>query len=102
MIKTPIREIIKPVILNKLILSLKKIVDKRIINIGEDVYIIPMFVTVVEIPAIKGKAPQTPQPIAPKKKILEISFLIEFLFSYIFLKKKREQNKKYSCPPPKS
>ena len=40
----------------------------KIINIGDDVYISPILVTVVVWPAKKGKAPQTPQPIAPKKK----------------------------------
>ena len=48
----------------------------KIIKIGEDVYIIPIFVTVVVWPAKKGKAPQTPQPMAPKNKSFLYSFLI--------------------------
>ena len=42
----------------------------KIINIGDEEYIIPMFVTVVVWPAKNGKAPQTPHPIDPIKNIL--------------------------------
>ena len=42
-----------------------------------------IFAIVVDIPAIKGKAPQTPHPIAPKKKsFLNSCFIIfEFLIN---------------------
>ena len=46
---------------------------------------IPILVTVVEIPAINGNAPQTPHPIAPKKKFFGNSFLSKVLFLWIFL-----------------
>ena len=39
-----------------------------------------MFVIVVVWPAKKGKAPQTPQPIAPIKNICLYSFLIKLKF----------------------
>ena len=42
-----------------------------IINIGDDVYIIPILAIVVDMPAIKGNAPQIPQPVKPKKKSLK-------------------------------
>ena len=74
--KTPIKQVISPIILVRLIFSLKKILEIKIINIGEDVYIIPMLVTVVVWPAKKGKAPQTPQPVAHKKKSFLYSFFI--------------------------
>jgi hypothetical protein len=45
-------------------------------------------VTVVVIPAINGKAPQTPHPIAPRKKFLGISFLKIFFFYKCLGKKK--------------
>jgi len=45
-VNTPIRQVISPIILVKLIFSLKKILEIKIINIGEDVYIIPILVTV--------------------------------------------------------
>ena len=41
---------------------------------------IPMFARVVDIPAIKGKAPHTPQPIKPRKNSFQISFLNSFFF----------------------
>ena len=66
-IRTPIKQVTKPKILLKLIFSLKNKIERSIIKIGEEVYIIPIFAIVVDIPAIKGKAPQIPQPIRPKK-----------------------------------
>ena len=36
---------------------------------------IPMFTTVVVVPAINGKAPQIPALVAPSKEILKNSFL---------------------------
>ena len=78
--KTPIKQVISPIILVRLIFSLKKILEIKIINIGEDVYIIPMLVTVVVWPAKKGKAPQTPQPVAPKKKAFYIPFSLLYNF----------------------
>ena len=73
--KTPIKQEISPIIFVRLIFSLKKILETKIINIGEEVYIIPILVTVVVCPAKKGKAPQTPQPVTPKKKVFYILFL---------------------------
>ena len=46
-----------------------------------------MLAIVVDMPAIKGKAPQTPQPISPKKKSLKDSFLNCSFFFIISLKK---------------
>ena len=46
-----------------------------------------MLAIVVDIPAIKGKAPQIPQPISPKKKSLKDSFFNCFFFFKISLKK---------------
>ena len=55
---------------------------------------IPILAIVVDIPAIKGKAPQTPQPISPKKKSLKDSFLNCFFFFIISLKKNGNKIKK--------
>ena len=46
-----------------------------------------MLAIVVDIPAIKGNAPQMPQPISPKKKSFKDSFLNCFFFLTISLKK---------------
>ena len=43
---------------------------------------IPIFVTVVVSPAKKGKAPQTPQPMDPKKNNFLYSFLIILKFFF--------------------
>ena len=73
----------------------------------------PMLAIVVDIPAIKGKAPQTPQPIEPKKNNFQNSLFNWFLFFKISLKKKgnkiintvshlqkaREIGGTYSTPP---
>ena len=48
---------------------------------------IPILAIVVDIPAIKGKAPQIPQPISPRKKSLKDSCLNFFFFFIISLKK---------------
>ena len=48
---------------------------------------IPMLAIVVDIPAIKGNAPQIPHPIEPKKNNFQNSLLIWFLFFIISLKK---------------
>ena len=48
----------------------------------------PMLAIVVDIPAIKGKAPQTPQPMEPKKNNFQNSLVNWFLFFEISLKKK--------------
>ena len=48
----------------------------------------PMFAIVVVNPAINGKAPQIPQPIAPRKKSCKDSFFNWSLFFLISLKKK--------------
>ena len=74
--KTPIKQDISPITFVRFIFSLKKILEIKIINIGDDVYIIPILVTVVVWPAKKGKAPQTPQPVAPRKKSFLNSFFI--------------------------
>ena len=42
----------------------------------------PIFRIVVVCPAIKGKAPQTPQPIDPKKKNFKYSFFIILIFFF--------------------
>ena len=44
---------------------------------------IPILAIVVDIPAIKGNAPQTPHPIEPKKNNFQNSLLKLFLFSTI-------------------
>ena len=49
---------------------------------------IPILAIVVDIPAIKGNAPQTPHPIEPKKNNFQNSLLNWFLFFKISLKKK--------------
>ena len=70
MVITQIKQIMSPTILFKLIFSLNKNTDRIIIKTGEEVYMIPILAIVVDIPAIKGKAPQTPHPIKPKKNNL--------------------------------
>ena len=70
MVITPIKQIMRPTILFKLIFSLNKNTDRITIKTGEDVYMIPILAIVVDIPAIKGNAPQTPHPIKPKKNNL--------------------------------
>ena len=42
---------------------------------------------------MNGKAPQMPQPIAPKKKFLRNSFLITCQFSNTFFRKKGARSK---------
>ena len=88
--KTPIKQETKPIIFIRLIFSLKKIADIIMINIGDEVYIIPILVTVVVCPAKKGNAPQTPQPMAPKKNNFLYSFLIILKF---FFKDKKVKGK---------
>ena len=111
--KTPIKQEIRPTILRKFIFSLKKILEIKIINIGEDEYMIPMLVTVVVCPAKNGKAPQTPQPIDPIKNILLYSCFtnLKFFFNEIkvkgsnikktaaHLQKAKEIGGTYSTPP---
>ena len=70
MVITPIKQIMSPTILFKLIFSLNKNTDRITIKTGEDVYMIPILAIVVDIPAIKGNAQQTPHPIKPKKNNL--------------------------------
>ena len=82
-IKTPIKQSIKPITLLKLTFSLKKRIDSKIMKTGDEVYIIPIFAIEVVSPAINGKAPQTPQPIAPKKNSLKDSFFNISLFLII-------------------
>ena len=94
MAKTPTKQEQSPTILRKFIFSLKKIVEIRIMNIGEDEYIIPMLVTVVVCPARNGKAPQTPQPIEPIKNILLYSCFINLKFFFKDLWVKGNNNKK--------
>ena len=64
--KTPTRQATNPMILIRLIFSLKKILEIKIINTGDEVYIIPILATVVVCPAKNGKAPHTPHPNEPK------------------------------------
>ena len=92
--KTPIKQEIRPTILRKFIFSLKKILEIKIINIGEDEYMIPILVTVVVCPAKNGKAPQTPQPIDPIKNILLYSCLTNLKFFFNELKVKGSNIKK--------
>ena len=73
-VTTPIKQIISPKILLKPTFSPKINTDRIIIKTGEDVYIIPIFAIVVDIPAIKGNAPQTPQPMKPRKNNFKNSF----------------------------
>ena len=47
----------------------------------------PIFAIVVDMPAIKGKAPQIPQPVKPKIKSLKDSDLNCLFFFIISLKK---------------
>ena len=70
MVITPIKQIISPTILFKLIFSLNKNTDRITIKTGEEVYMIPILAIVVDIPAIKGNAPQIPHPNKPKKNNL--------------------------------
>ena len=63
---------------------------------------IPILAIVVDIPAIKGNAPQTPHPIEPKKNNFQNSLLKLCLFLTISLKKKGSKIKKNSNPSPKS
>ena len=67
---TPIKQTTNPRTLFRLIFSPNRKTDSIIIKTGEEVYIIPIFAIVVDIPAIKGNAPQIPQPIKPKKNNL--------------------------------
>ena len=111
--KTPTKQETRPIILRKFIFSLKKILEIKIINIGEDEYIIPILVTVVVCPAKNGKAPQTPQPIDPMKNILLYSCFtnIRFFFNELkvkginikntaaHLQKAKEIGGTYSTPP---
>ena len=53
-----------------------------------------MFAIVVDIPAIKGKAPHTPHPIEPKKNNFQNSLLSCFFFFKISLEKKGNRIKK--------
>ena len=94
MVKTPIKQETRPIILRTFIFSLKKILEIKIINIGEDEYMIPMLVTVVVCPAKNGKAPQTPQPIDPIKNILLYSCLTNLKFFFNELKVKGSNIKK--------
>ena len=91
--KTPPKQEISPATLGKFIFSLKKILEIRIMNIGEDEYIIPMLVTVVVCPAKNGKAPHTPQPIEPIKNILLYSCFMNLKFFFKELKVKGINNK---------
>jgi len=91
--KTPPKQEISPTTLGKFIFSLKKILEIRIMNIGEDEYIIPMLVTVVVCPAKNGKAPHTPQPIEPIKNILLYSCFMNLKFFFKELKVKGINNK---------
>jgi len=92
--KTPIKQETRPTILRRFIFSLKKILEIKIINIGEDEYMIPILVTVVVCPAKNGKAPQTPQPIDPIKNILLYSCFTNLRFFFNELKVKGSNIKK--------
>ena len=72
---TPKIQIKTPRILIKFIFSLKKIVEIKIINIGEEEYIIPIFIMVVVFPAINGNAPHIPHAKKPKINVLLNSLL---------------------------
>ena len=93
-VKTPIKQEVSPIILKKFIFSLKKIQEIKIMNIGEDEYIIPILVTVVVCPAKNGNAPQTPQPIEPIKNILLYSCLTNLKLFFNELKVKGSNIKK--------
>ena len=54
----------------------------------------PILAIVVDIPAIKGKAPQTPQPIDPRKNNFQNSLLNSFFFFKISFKKKGDKIRK--------
>ena len=88
MVITPIKQIMSPTILFKLIFSLNKNTDRITIKTGEEVYMIPILAIVVDIPAIKGNAPQTPHPIEPRNKSLKDSFFSSFFLLIISVKKK--------------
>ena len=70
MVITPIKQIMRPTILFRPIFSLNRNTDRITIKTGEEVYMIPILAIVVDIPAIKGNAPQIPHPIKPKKNNL--------------------------------
>ena len=53
-----------------------------------------MLAIVVDIPAIKGKAPHTPHPIEPKKNNFQNSFLSRFFLLKISLIKNGHKIKK--------
>ena len=72
---TPKMQIKTPKTLVKFIFSLKKKVAIKIIKIGDEEYIIPIFITVVVFPAIKGNAPHTPHAKEPRINILFNSLL---------------------------
>ena len=55
---------------------------------------IPIFAIVVDIPAMNGKAPQTPQPIEPKKNNFQNSLVKSFFFLKTSFKKKGANIKK--------
>ena len=59
---------------------------------------IPILAIVVDIPAIKGNAPQIPQPVKPKRKSLKDSDLNCFLFFDISSKKNGIKIKKTVSP----
>ena len=54
----------------------------------------PIFAIVVDIPARKGNAPQTPQPMEPRKNNFQNSLLNCFFFLKISLEKKGNRIKK--------
>ena len=54
----------------------------------------PILAIVVDIPAIKGKAPQTPQPIDPRKNNFQNSLLNSFFFLKNTFKKKGDKIRK--------
>ena len=54
----------------------------------------PILAIVVDIPAIKGKAPHTPHPIEPRKNNFQNSLFKSFFFFNISLKKKGDKMKK--------
>ena len=91
--KTPTKQEARPTILRRFIFSLKKMQEIRIINIGDDEYIIPILVTVVVCPAKNGKAPHTPHPIDPIKNILLYSCFTNLKFFFKEIKVKGNNNK---------
>ena len=54
----------------------------------------PMLAIVVDMPAINGKAPQTPHPIEPRKNNFQNSLFRSFFFFKISPKKKGNKIKK--------